>query len=217
MPLLLAGYSPERVLRSTSSPAAADEAPEDPHRPHVGRTSKEPLAVKVDPPKAPVVDNRRIAVSKFPLGNLVVVERASKDIAPLARLELEPDFGLNRNDRDFHIPTMREMPSSDSVTTEPKKKSRPRSKKPKKRRIDMPDSCWIRECKGHARFGSRNGTAAGFCGQHWRAIPRLLRIELLLGRIRRQRFEYFLLQAFAALGCDSSGNLKPTEHSEGRS
>ena len=200
MSLLLAGYLPNRISRSVSSPAASDKAPEDTHRAHVGRASEKPLVAKIDPPRTPIVDNRRVASAKPPLGDLVVVKRAVDDVAPLSRLESKPDLGMNGNgdsgSRGVHDRTMREAPLSDSTVLQSKER---RPKASSKRRMTMPETCWVPGCHGHIRVG-RGGTAAGFCAKHWRAIPRLLRIELLLGRIRRARFEYFLAQAFVALG-----------------
>jgi len=77
-----------------------------------------------------------------------------------------------------------------------------------KRRITMPETCWVPGCQGHMRVG-RGGTAAGFCAQHWRRLPRLLRIELLLARVRRARFEHFLAQAFTALDLPVPAALSP--------
>jgi len=91
------------------------------------------------------------------------------------------------------------------------------SKNGAKRRIAMPETCWVPGCQGgHMRFG-RSGTAAGFCAQHWRRLPRLLRIELLLARVRRARFDYFLAQAFVALGLPAPApETKLAEPSERR-
>jgi hypothetical protein len=91
-----------------------------------------------------------------------------------------------------------------SLPTTPAPLSNPAKgkKRPKgagKRRITMPETCWVSGCQGHMHIG-RGGAAAGFCAQHWRKLSRGLRIELLLGRVRRARFEHFLAQAFVALG-----------------
>jgi hypothetical protein len=97
--------------------------------------------------------------------------------------------------------TKAQEPSSPPAPAPPSNpmKGKKRSKGAGKRRITMPETCWVSGCQGHMHIG-RGGTAAGFCAQHWRKLSRGLRIELLLGRVRRARFEHFLAQAFVALG-----------------
>jgi len=95
--------------------------------------------------------------------------------------------------------TVKTSSPTSSAPSKPKRVRGPRGK----RRIAMPSSCWVPGCAGNMRVG-RGGMAAGFCAQHWRALPRGLRIELLLarlsGRVRMARFELYLKQAGTVLG-----------------